>query len=199
MNRKPIVIQGTNVSLNTPEDIAAWIAERRKRYPTADHVSDKKEKLEEAIARGQLHLENPRFPKRQWLDNDLRGAGRGRGRGRGAPSRGRGTATSRPELKPATFHPLPPRPPPAIASYSSSGSDDDDDGPPEAVSSKSTMLPPVESNAAPLPEPESMSVPQSTIKKPFVRQPKNPPTNPFASKPSLLRNVNISSLSLFSS
>jgi hypothetical protein len=42
------------MTLNTPEEIEAWKAERKKRFPTASRVADKKAKLEEAIARGQL-------------------------------------------------------------------------------------------------------------------------------------------------
>ncbi|TFY50427.1 hypothetical protein EVG20_g11525, partial [Dentipellis fragilis] len=55
---KPIPIQGTSIKLNTPEAIEGWIAERKKRWPTADRVEDKKRKLEEAIARGQI-IEDP--------------------------------------------------------------------------------------------------------------------------------------------
>lgn len=34
-------IQGTNITLNTPEDIEKWIAERKSRWPTAKRVQEK--------------------------------------------------------------------------------------------------------------------------------------------------------------
>lgn len=34
-------IQGTNITLNTPEDIGKWIAERKSRWPTAKRVQEK--------------------------------------------------------------------------------------------------------------------------------------------------------------
>lgn len=105
-NRKPIPIQGTNIKLDTPEQIEAWIAERKKRFPTAERVQEKEKLLEEAIARGQLSPVNSRFPQRKKRRTDeyqsggpgardandaRRGRGRGhfgdRGRARG---RGRG-------------------------------------------------------------------------------------------------------------
>lgn len=100
--RKVIPIQGTSLTLDTPEAIDAWISERKRRFPTADRVEDKQKKIEEAAARGQLPLEfnGGRFPnKRRRLDEpsrpfESRGRGRGRGeRGRGF-GRGRGRATS---------------------------------------------------------------------------------------------------------
>ena len=54
-HRKPIPILGTNVRLDTPEEVAAWIAERKRRWPAAARVAEKKRKLEEAIANGGLH------------------------------------------------------------------------------------------------------------------------------------------------
>jgi len=43
------------VRLDTPEDIAAWIAERKRRWPTDARVAEKKRKLEHAMANGGLH------------------------------------------------------------------------------------------------------------------------------------------------
>ncbi|KAI0931997.1 hypothetical protein AcV5_004648 [Taiwanofungus camphoratus] len=101
---KPIPIQGTTIKLDTPEAIEEWIAERKKRFPTAIRVEEKEKKLEEAIARGQLPIGDNRFPqfKRRRLSersqganshystgtNDMNERGPRRGRGRG---RGRGT------------------------------------------------------------------------------------------------------------
>lgn len=47
----PPPIQGTNISLDTPEDIAAWIAERKKKWPTDANVE--KNKIEKAASSTQ--------------------------------------------------------------------------------------------------------------------------------------------------
>jgi hypothetical protein len=107
--RKPIPILGTNVRLDTPEEIAAWIAERKRRWPTEARVTEKKRKLEQAMANGELHPDHlalmggKRF-RPMSSDADVtrtrrgRGGppfgfggsrGRGRGRGRGAYNRNR--------------------------------------------------------------------------------------------------------------
>ncbi|KAI0080090.1 hypothetical protein K474DRAFT_1590598 [Panus rudis PR-1116 ss-1] len=125
---KPILIQGTNIKLDTPEAIEAWMAERKKRFPTAQKVEEKQQKLDEAIARGQLSVDDPRFPKqkRRRVEHEGEyGGDRGRGRGKG---RGRETVSL-----------------PAVQQH-----------PPR-------KLPP--------------------------KQPRRPPHNPFASRPSLLRNL----------
>ncbi|BGP12473.1 hypothetical protein JCM10213_006960 [Rhodosporidiobolus nylandii] len=82
---KPIdgaVIEGTGLSLDTPEAVAKWIEERKKRWPSKKVVDEKEKARAERVAAG---LEAP--PRE-------RGAGRGRGRGRGQASdfggRGRG-------------------------------------------------------------------------------------------------------------
>ncbi|OCH95813.1 hypothetical protein OBBRIDRAFT_800382 [Obba rivulosa] len=238
---KPIPIQGTSIKLDSPEALEAWIAERKKRFPTATRVEEKEKKLGEAIARGQLGLEDSRFPrnKRRKLDHDANqesgGSGRnerGRGRGRGYGSRGRGghhtqggrvqdsseptedqvAASLRGEdLSSRIPHPLPPLPPPSLPARptqpareagfdASSGSDSDSDSAPEVASSKASM-PLVELEAVgteagaeqnriteliAAPPPSQHIQPP---KKPTPRQPKRPPPNPFASRPSLLRNV----------
>jgi hypothetical protein len=102
--RKKIPIQGTNVCLDTPEAIELWIAERKKRFPTQANIEEKKRKREEALARGQISVDDPGLlglNKRRKMEmqngsmND-RGCGRGRGigrvRGRG---RGRGNGSFR--------------------------------------------------------------------------------------------------------
>ncbi|TBU48192.1 nuclear fragile X mental retardation-interacting protein 1-domain-containing protein [Dichomitus squalens] len=48
---KPVPIQGTSLRLDTPEAIAAWIAERKKRFPTAQNVAEKEQKKREAVQR----------------------------------------------------------------------------------------------------------------------------------------------------
>lgn len=89
--RKPIFIQGTSINLNDPENLQKWIEERKKRWPTAARVDEKKRKLEEAIARGQLHPDDPalRGQKRRRVEGEGGGGGeRGHGAGVGADSGG---------------------------------------------------------------------------------------------------------------
>ncbi|KAK8865733.1 hypothetical protein IAR55_000879 [Kwoniella newhampshirensis] len=59
-------IQGTNITLDTPEQIEKWIAERKAKWPSSRRMQEKAEERKAAIARGE-------FPSR---------GGRGRG-GRG--------------------------------------------------------------------------------------------------------------------
>ncbi|KAI0304972.1 hypothetical protein BC826DRAFT_26037 [Russula brevipes] len=105
---KPIPILGTNVRLDTPEEVAAWIAERKRRWPTAPRVAEKKRKLEEAMANGGLQPDyialtgNKRFRQPPLFDPEVTRArrgrgggaftGRGRGRGGGGRNRGHGSA-----------------------------------------------------------------------------------------------------------
>ncbi len=98
-HRKPVPILGTNVRLDTPEELAAWIAERRRLWPTAARVAEKKRKLDKAMANGGLlpeHLMltggNKRFrpPPPSDVGVGVGFARSGRGRGGGSRSRGRG-------------------------------------------------------------------------------------------------------------
>jgi len=174
---KSIPIQGTNVILDTPEAIDAWVAERKKRFPTKEHVEDKKRKWEEAVSRGQLDLTDhgvgnnkrrkadrpqpePRRPQRQ------RQPPKSKTRQQPAPQK-LPDPVSKPEAEPN----------PTSLEISSDSEDDE----PEVVSSK-TEIPEVLSKivVAPLP-------PAPFAKR--VLQPKVPPKNPFASRPTLLRNV----------
>ncbi|OAQ29429.1 hypothetical protein K457DRAFT_137908 [Linnemannia elongata AG-77] len=41
-------------TLNTPEDIAAWIAQRRKAWPTESNIQKKEQERQEMIAKGQI-------------------------------------------------------------------------------------------------------------------------------------------------
>ncbi|KAJ6575206.1 nuclear fragile X mental retardation-interacting protein 1-domain-containing protein [Mycena capillaripes] len=175
---KPIPIQGTTIVLESPEEIDAWVAERKRRWPSAPRVEEKKRKMEEAVARGQLSLEDSGLAgrKRRRIDegNADRGRGRGaaraRGRGRGVDAgwrgRGRGMAPQ--------HRPLP------TASDSSSSDDSDDDAAPEIVSIKPQPV----AVAAPLPQ-----LPQGEVKRPRPPEPKQPVRNNFASRPTLLRNL----------
>ncbi|GAA5892104.1 hypothetical protein JCM6882_005696 [Rhodosporidiobolus microsporus] len=74
------VIEGTGISLDTPEALARWIEERKKRWPSKKVVEEKEKAREQRVAAG---LEAP--PRER--------GGRGRGRGRGQADfggRGRG-------------------------------------------------------------------------------------------------------------
>lgn len=221
--RKKIPILGTTVSLDTPEAIEQWIAERKKRFPTASRVEEKQKNIEEARKRGQLDLGVTRFPKRQRLDGDgdgYRGRGRDkgrgdRGRGRGRRGMGRGGGHSEHKVAGRTSEPTPEclsqtpaatvsgvkpedvsEQKPRVVDHSS---DSDSDSEPEVLSSKptepvidelavtaealdSTLTP---SNHAP----HDPVVKNRPTRKHPPPQPRRPPRNPFAERPSLLRNV----------
>ncbi|KAF4572830.1 hypothetical protein EYR36_007340 [Pleurotus pulmonarius] len=215
--RKPIPIQGTNIYLDTPEAVKAWREERKRRWPSKDRVEDKKRKMSEAIARGQLtmqdigaHGNKRRRTEDGYAQGNRGGRGNGRGNNRGVRGGrgGRGTGNQRGGSNSArTAHPLPPLPPPPAppvpqpttsssineVSYESS-SDDDSDTAPEVVSSKITpSLPPkpVES----VQDPEIPSVKQDEeqslkpIKKPAAPRPPRQIHNPFSSHHTLLRSL----------
>ncbi|KZT30493.1 hypothetical protein NEOLEDRAFT_13131 [Neolentinus lepideus HHB14362 ss-1] len=143
---KPIPIQGTNLILDTPEALDAWIAERRKRWPSAARVEDRKRKIDEAIIRGQLDPDiSLDGRKKRRMDDGYRGGrgrGRGRGRSRGAGDnwgRGRGVVPPAAEdnstARPTPTTVLPPKPQFSDSIHSSKSESDSDDAP-EAISSK---------------------------------------------------------------
>lgn len=139
--------------LDTPEAIDAWIAERKKRWPTDSRKEEREKKLQEAVERGEIAAVDPRLRgnKRQRTDDVVqndRGRGRERGRGgRGSRARGRGDN----RFVSSAHHidtSLPKKPPPTIASGkaelasdsdsdSTSGSDMDPQR--DAISSKSSV------------------------------------------------------------
>jgi hypothetical protein len=93
LRRRPVPIQGTNIKLDTPEAIEAWIEERKRRWPTTARVAEKKRKVEEAIASGGLlpeHLMSGGMKRPRLPFNAEATTGRGRGGGRGDRGRGRG-------------------------------------------------------------------------------------------------------------
>jgi len=167
---KPIPIQGTTIILDSVEELESWIAERKKRWPSVQRVGEKKRKMEEAIARGELLGAGFSDKKRQRIDRSLgeknvnwnRGRGRGtgnwRGRGNGRttdagwPNRGRGRGqslgsripgeggTSAPNL-PGIQASLPIQDSSSSDNSSSSAEEEDDDELPQTLSSK----PPAES------------------------------------------------------
>jgi len=196
--------------LNTPEDIEAWVTERRKRFPTSNRIADKKAKLEEAIARGQLPFDhNPRFPKRPRLEEPNHGTNRGRGRGRGrgrkhGPPSGRvgaanpkaSTTSIQTAPDPSFLQPPVPAQPAAPVLSEDRNSSDSDDAPPKPLSTKS-----IQSIVPGSPPPEtswdledvcikpSMSEKPTGPRKPTARQPRGPPPIPFGQNASLLRNL----------
>lgn len=195
---KPIAIQGTSLILDSQEAIDDWIAERRNRFPTTQKVEDKKRKLEEAVARGQLTPEDMGLQarrKRRKDDSSFRGQQpRGRGRGRGM-GRGRHSSFTVSRTQ-DTLSPMKPQAaplPPSIPLEQQDRSDLDsssDDSAPEIVSSK----PPPAAEAVVVLAPQlkqelqSQSSPKP-IKRPPQPQPKPLPRNPFASRPTLLRSL----------
>lgn len=197
--------------MNTPEDIEAWIAERKKRFPTANRVAEKKTKLEEAVARGQLPFDaNPRFPKRPRLEGPNHGPNRGPGSGRGrsrkhGPLGGRnGAVTSKVSTTPIRTAPdssslqpsLPAQPPPSVVPEDC-GPSDSDDAPPDALSTKTIEnavpkpLPPPETSldSERAPFKPSISEKPTGPRKPPTRQPRGPPPTPFGQNNPLLRKV----------
>lgn len=198
IHRKSIPIQGTSVLLDTPEALDAWVAERRKRFPTAERVHEKKRKMEEAIARGQLAPEDMGLAGRKRHKHDhatdgsiapsdgrgKRGRGRGRGRGMG---RGRGTYVNREAARSAVNEPKPAVEPVSldglVQEYNAGTSPESEEEPPEEISSKSLPVSKVPCTLS------GRSVPETKASsKPSPLQPRQPRRNAF-SRPTLLRNV----------
>ncbi|WWC60467.1 uncharacterized protein I303_103040 [Kwoniella dejecticola CBS 10117] len=106
-------IQGTNITLNTPEEIEKWIAERKAKWPSKQRIKEKEDERAAAIARGEIPTRGRHKGKKmdaaslaeEWGKEHIqpdhprdnrgeRGRGRGRGRGLGA-DRGRGQGRER--------------------------------------------------------------------------------------------------------
>ena len=196
--------------MDSPEILDAWIAERKRRFPTSSRIADKKRKLEDAIARGQLDITGAtlRSYKRQKGDHRLEHRGshhkmrtgkidKDQTRTTDAGWRGRVRAAPiAPSTVMATIE----------ASHSSSSSEDDTDREPEVLSSKiqhASKIPVVQEHVEKKGS-KSLASSPSVVKNDTVGrhrssalQPKNPQRNPFASRPTLLRNVSHSALSRF--
>ncbi|KAI0756615.1 nuclear fragile X mental retardation-interacting protein 1-domain-containing protein [Daedaleopsis nitida] len=219
---KPVPIQGTSIKLDTPEAIAEWIAERKKRFPTAQSVAEKQQKMREAVERGQLPFDDGHRWKRRRTDDGPedkqgnyrgrggnRSRGRGRGRGRGVDGGWAGRNALQQQAR------SPPAPPPRSTASQpvsvpaivpddgeDSTSDSDTDGAPEVVSSKpppsTTPLSQEDTSVQAMVSDDEASVgdvetpvqriPQAH-KKPRPKEPRKPLHNPFAQRPSLLRNL----------
>ncbi|KAI0036600.1 nuclear fragile X mental retardation-interacting protein 1-domain-containing protein [Vararia minispora EC-137] len=196
---KQVYIQGTNMRLDTPEEIEKWIEERKRRFPTQERVEEKKRKLEDAIERGQLHPDDPalRGSKRRRVDegqgDSRRSRGRGRGRGIGTErgwgrGRGRGryggarqghdisaTATVTSTPTPGTFAPLPAKPPAsvtAVAAYASSDSSADSDDDDDGPPEAASSKQPVPALRVIITEEVPTSVADSTVKNPPTPHPR---------------------------
>ncbi|KAG2023394.1 hypothetical protein CC2G_001054 [Coprinopsis cinerea AmutBmut pab1-1] len=193
---KPIPIQGTNLVLDTPESLEAWIAERKKRFPTANRVEDKKRKMEEAVARGQLTAEDMgvRPEKRRRHDEKTtRPENRNNQGNRGNDRKGRAGAAQRPTVShPLPARPSPPKPSTAVQDDANTSSDSE----PEVVTSKApvhsfeppqSLDEPEEEPAVPPAEPAGTDPPKPRQQRPS--QPKRPLHNPFDKRPPLLRNL----------
>ncbi|TFK77014.1 hypothetical protein BDN72DRAFT_890797 [Pluteus cervinus] len=166
---KRIPIQGTTLVLDTPEALEAWVEERKRRFPSAARVQDKKKRLNEAIARGQIVSGDPDFHHRKKRRIDGNSSSTPQNRSERPPPR-------------TTFHPLPKRPAtPPVAD------DDDSDSPPEALPSKPSSIPAATVQEDTPARPKAQSVPP---RRPKSRpQPPRPLVNPFSSRPPLLRTL----------
>lgn len=186
--------------LDSPEVLEAWIAERKRRFPTSSRVEEKKRKISEAVARGQFDLtassRAPKRPKTEAKNNNSaartrneRGPGQGR-EGRKVPPSWTSSAKGK-QLAPTVD--------PDACSRSPSVSDDDD-GEPETMSSK-VLLTTLQTGSEAFKRSEAVITPPTSAvprdpkigSKARARplQPKLPPRNPFASRPTLLRNVRL--------
>ncbi|KAF8622889.1 hypothetical protein AX15_006654 [Amanita polypyramis BW_CC] len=201
---KSIAIYGTNVFLDTPEALEAWITERKKRWPTTQRVAEKKRKLEEAIERGQILPQDSSFPNKRRRQDRRQGAAK-----KEFPSRFRadsqrkgkeretvsGPAPTAPHSKNA--QPQPPNPSNQFTTHADfeSGSSEDGDEAPEILSSRPPA--PVDDRLRKPPfnvvgnEPEGKTVSKGVKSSRGAHRPtpKRPPHNPFASRPTLLRNL----------
>ncbi|KAF8640493.1 hypothetical protein AX17_000155 [Amanita inopinata Kibby_2008] len=220
---KQVTIQGTNLVLDTPEALEAWIAERRKRWPTADRVTEKKRKLAEAIERGQIVPDDSSFMrKRRRLDEprqvDSNEAHRRSGnmrvesgwKGRGRTGKvvstaslikgGARTNDARESSQNSCTHMGRVDFEPGAQSQETC----DDDGPPEIASSRSV---PTDVKPATVSKENLLNLGNGRLKSEGPRciaqkstfnvgksakrayMPKKPPYNPFASRPTLMRNL----------
>ncbi|KAJ3848917.1 hypothetical protein EV368DRAFT_75976 [Lentinula lateritia] len=216
---KPLLIQGTNLTLDTPDAIDAWVEERKKRWPSSTLIAEKKRKFEQASARGELSVESLGLfskKKRRVQDpyegnerNDHARGGRAGGRGndwtprgssdsgwRGRGGRGRGGSFG--PRGDNTIHRAPVLERAVLPEeqiHEPLKEEKDKDG----LASDSDSEPEVLSSKPPVPEkqvnvPEiPSSVPSQSKLKTAAKnprpQPKKPPPNPFAPRTSLLRNL----------
>lgn len=203
-SRKMVPIQGTSVVLNTPEALDAWLAERKKRWPTAQRIEEKKKKMEEAVVRGQLPL----------VSNSFRGMKRHREEGRKPQWNNRHKLSAQRKRQKIQDSQTIDAHSPIEAPKAASGSkisfdvqcpdgdnDSNDDEAPEAVSSKPPIgqlllmeqeTSNVSKDATEASAPSELLKANKKVIRPRKREPKLPSRNPFAARPTLLRNVRFS-------
>ena len=182
--------------MDSPEILDAWIAERKKRFPTSSRIEDKKRKLEDAVARGQLDITGATLNKRQKCDHGshrkMRTGKIGKDQTRMTDTGWGGRVRAAPIAPTRVIATI-------EASHSNASSDDDTDREPEVLSSKiqdpsetHVVQEDVESKGL-----QTLAPSRSVVgrHRNSVLQPKNPARNPFASRPTLLRNVSHSALS----
>jgi len=204
-SRKMVPIQGTSLVLNTPEALDAWLAERKRRWPTTQRIEEKKKKMEEAVVRGQLPLVSNSFGrtkrhreegrKSQWNSTHRHKLS--------AQTKRRKTQDTQDNQITDTHSLIEV---PKTASGSKISFDvlcpvgDDDDEAPEMVSSKPPIgqllsmeqkISNVLEDATEAPAPSKLLSANKFIR-PRKREPKLPSRNPFAARPTLLRNVRFS-------
>ncbi|KAI6047559.1 nuclear fragile X mental retardation-interacting protein 1-domain-containing protein [Pisolithus marmoratus] len=172
---KPIPIQGTSVLLDTPEAVDAWIAERRKRFPTSERVEEKKHKIEEAIARGQLTPEDMGMGRRKR---------RRHGHPTDGPSADRGKRFGRCDHRTLLLH-SPVAPDGLLRQIHVNTDTDSGEEPPEETTSRAHP------DCGPNPTFNRREVSSLAPAKPLrpAPQPKKPLRTPFMSRPELLRNL----------
>ncbi|KAG8833145.1 hypothetical protein FRC17_011265 [Serendipita sp. 399] len=200
-----MTIPGTGIRLNTQEAIDAWIAERKKNWPTDARIAEKKRRAAEAIESGEIErrhkrpraTEDPIIPFQTKRGKNTQRGGRYARRGRGG---GRTTVDVLPP-KPVTSHIAEPRTASPKrekrldlssnedSSESGSGSDVD-----PIVDSISSKLPPKDwgqpSNEEDIAESE-LELPSNP--KPLQRRKPREPTgrrlDPLIDRPSFLRRL----------
>lgn len=176
------------IVLDTPEDLDAWISERKRRWPSAARVEEKSKRLDEAVSRGQIVSGDPDFHrrKRPRMDEPRRILKQANPKGCGVQQHD----IARVEPPRAYAHPLPAKPLTASNGLNSSDSDNDDI-PPEVISSKPSHYPSERLTEA---VNQNVRLSHSAQQKKRMNQQLNPPTplsNPFGSQSPLLRIVSL--------
>ncbi|KAJ3920686.1 hypothetical protein F5877DRAFT_37536 [Lentinula edodes] len=187
---KPILIQGTNLTLDTPDAIDAWVEERKKRWPSSTLIAEKKRKFEQASARGELSVESLGLfsTKKRRVQDPYEGNERN-DHARGGRARGRDNTINRALVLEREVSPQVQIHEPLKEEKDRDGSASDSDSEPEVLSSKPPPVPEKQVNVPQITSSvPTQSNPKTVAKNPRP-QPKKPPPNPFAPRTSLLRNL----------
>ncbi|QRV76244.1 nuclear fragile X mental retardation-interacting protein [Ceratobasidium sp. AG-Ba] len=205
-----VAILGTDTKLDTPEAIAAWLQERKKRWPSAKRVAEKVQSRKEALERGQMIAEPRKLHSSNRDNAHDRGTsrhGRGRPRGRGRDTTQRESALGR---GPNHSDQISSSPSSSMVSSLDSDSTSDSDSSAESKDDSGSDMDPVldalSSKVAPnecididLADAngeqslEGARQPDTQMRKqPFKKRAAQPPKtayNPFDQRPNLLRNL----------